>query len=173
MSVDERLHLLLFKVHQAALISVVSIASPVECSALSIYVVIEGAESAPITDPTFWVFDIWNPALSSTTSTTIATIPVTVPSITTRVRLRMLCLSQELQPITQGPSTTTPIINLTTTGIVSTTSTIITTTMSISPVINTSSTTCKLFPHDRAKRFHLFSSLLSDRNTIGCVNKQC
>ena len=41
------------------------------------------AESAPITNPIFWVFDIWKPELSSTTSTT--TKPPTTHTITTRV----------------------------------------------------------------------------------------
>ncbi|CAF1552218.1 unnamed protein product [Adineta ricciae] len=41
-----------------------------------------GPESAPITDPTFWVFNIWNPALSSTTTTT--TTPFTTVTVTTK-----------------------------------------------------------------------------------------
>ena len=44
-----------------------------------------GAESAPITDPRFWVFDIWDPSLSSTTTTT--TTPPTTHTVTTRVKL--------------------------------------------------------------------------------------
>ena len=43
---------------------------------------IAGPESAAITDPTFWVFNIWNPAVSSTTTTT-TTYPTT-HTITTR-----------------------------------------------------------------------------------------
>ncbi|CAF4576417.1 unnamed protein product, partial [Rotaria magnacalcarata] len=39
-------------------------------------------ESSPITDPTFWTFDIWDPAVSSTTTTT--TTPPTTGTITTR-----------------------------------------------------------------------------------------
>ncbi len=42
------------------------------------------AESAPITNPAFWEFDIWNPALSSSTSTTTA--PPTTHTVTTLVR---------------------------------------------------------------------------------------
>ena len=52
-----------------------------------------GPESAPIMDPAFWVFDIWNPSLSSTTTTT--TTAVTVGTVTTR-----------------GLSTTTPLVNV-------------------------------------------------------------
>ncbi|CAF1000208.1 unnamed protein product [Adineta ricciae] len=66
------------------------------------------AESAPITDPTFWVFNIWNPAVSSTTTTT--TTPFTTATVTTK------------------PTSTTSINTLlTTTGIVVTTTTPITT----------------------------------------------
>ncbi|CAF4553475.1 unnamed protein product, partial [Rotaria sp. Silwood2] len=45
------------------------------------------AESAPITSSTFWVFDIWNPALSSTTTTT--TTPPTSHTVTSRARRRL------------------------------------------------------------------------------------
>ena len=49
---------------------------------------IEGPESAPITDPSFWFFNIWNPALSSaatntTTAPTTATVTTRAPSTTT------------------------------------------------------------------------------------------
>jgi hypothetical protein len=37
---------------------------------------ITGPQSAAITDPTFWVFNIWDPAASSTTTTT-TTYPTT------------------------------------------------------------------------------------------------
>jgi hypothetical protein len=37
---------------------------------------ITGPQSAAITDPTFWVFNIWDPAVSSTTTTT-TTYPTT------------------------------------------------------------------------------------------------
>ncbi|CAF3370210.1 unnamed protein product [Rotaria socialis] len=40
------------------------------------------AESAPITDTTFWTFNIWDPAVSSTTTTT--TTPPTTHTVTTR-----------------------------------------------------------------------------------------
>ena len=40
-----------------------------------------GPESAPITDPTFWRFNIWDPGLSSTTTTT--TTPPTTHTVTT------------------------------------------------------------------------------------------
>ena len=49
----------------------------------------KGPESAPLKDPLFWQFNIWDPALSSTTPPT--TTPPTTGTITTR-----------------GPSTTTP-----------------------------------------------------------------
>ena len=48
-----------------------------------------GPESAPITDPSFWFFNIWNPVLSSPGTTT--TTPPTTGTVTTR-----------------PPSTTTP-----------------------------------------------------------------
>ncbi|UJR14650.1 hypothetical protein I4U23_001643 [Adineta vaga] len=61
-----------------------------------------GPESAPINDPTYWVFNIWNPAVSSTTTTT--TTPFTTVTVTTK------------------PTSTTSINTLlTTTGIVITT----------------------------------------------------
>ncbi|CAF1435406.1 unnamed protein product [Adineta ricciae] len=40
------------------------------------------AESTPITDPSFWRFNIWNPAVSSTTTTT--TTPFTTATMTTK-----------------------------------------------------------------------------------------
>jgi hypothetical protein len=42
------------------------------------------AESTPITSSSFWVFDIWNPSLSSTT--TITTTPPTTHTVTTKVK---------------------------------------------------------------------------------------
>lgn len=45
-----------------------------------------GAESAPIQDPNFWVFNIWDPGHSSTT-------PPTPPTVTTRVRIEKICSS--------------------------------------------------------------------------------
>ena len=41
-----------------------------------------GPESAPITDKTYWVYNIWNPAVSSTTTTT--TTPFTTVTVTTK-----------------------------------------------------------------------------------------
>ncbi|CAF3771940.1 unnamed protein product [Rotaria sordida] len=82
-----------------------------------------GPESAPITDPSFWVFDIWNPGHSSTTTTT--TTPPTTKTVTTR-------------PI----STTSVNTLLTTTGIViSSTSTRSTTTTTSSTSTSTTTTT--------------------------------
>ncbi|CAF1637226.1 unnamed protein product, partial [Adineta ricciae] len=67
------------------------------------------AESAPVTNPTFWRYNIWDPAVSSTTTTT--TTPFTTVTVTTR------------------PTSTTSINTLlTTTGIVVTTTTPPTTT---------------------------------------------
>ncbi|CAF4109237.1 unnamed protein product [Rotaria magnacalcarata] len=40
------------------------------------------AESAPITDTTYWTFNIWDPSVSSTTTTT--TTPPTTHTVTTR-----------------------------------------------------------------------------------------
>ncbi|UJR16955.1 hypothetical protein I4U23_003853 [Adineta vaga] len=72
-----------------------------------------GPESAPNSDPTFWVFNIWNPAVSSTTTTT--TTPFTTVTVTTK------------------PTSTTSINTLlTTTGIVITTTAPITTTATTS-----------------------------------------
>ncbi|UJR07471.1 hypothetical protein I4U23_011760 [Adineta vaga] len=72
-----------------------------------------GPESAPVTDPTYWVFNIWNPAVSSTTTTT--TTPFTTVTVTTK------------------PTSTTSINTLlTTTGIVITTTAPITTTATTS-----------------------------------------
>ncbi|CAF1348326.1 unnamed protein product, partial [Rotaria sordida] len=69
-----------------------------------------GPESAPITDSTFWAFNIWDPGVSSTTTTT--TTPPTTGTVTTR-------------PL----STTTVNTLLTTTGVhVTSTNVIITTT---------------------------------------------
>ncbi|UJR17455.1 hypothetical protein I4U23_004350 [Adineta vaga] len=73
-----------------------------------------GPESAPINDPTFWVFNIWNPAVSSTTTTT--TTPFTTVTVTTK------------------PTSTTSINTLlTTTGIVITTTVPVTTTATTTP----------------------------------------
>ncbi|UJR29667.1 hypothetical protein I4U23_017215 [Adineta vaga] len=69
------------------------------------------AESAPISDPTFWTFNIWNPAVSSTTTTT--TTPFTTVTVTTRLT-----------------STTSVNTLLTTTGIVVTTTVVPITTTS-------------------------------------------
>ncbi|CAF3704333.1 unnamed protein product [Rotaria sp. Silwood1] len=83
-----------------------------------------GPESAPITDPSFWVFNIWDPGHSSTTTTT--TTPPTTRTITTR-------------PV----STTSVNTLLTTTGIVitSTSSRSTRTTTSSTSTSSTSTTT--------------------------------
>jgi len=54
----------------------------------AITLIVVGPESAPITDPSFWFFNIWNPALSSagtnsTTPPTTATVTTRAPSTTT------------------------------------------------------------------------------------------
>ncbi|UJR11942.1 hypothetical protein I4U23_016120 [Adineta vaga] len=72
-----------------------------------------GPESAPINDPTFWVFNIWNPARSSTTTTT--TTPFTTVTVTTK-----------------QTSTTSINTALTTTGIIVTTAIPLTTTATTS-----------------------------------------
>lgn len=45
-------------------------------------IMITEPESSPITDRTFWTFDVWDPGVSSTTSST--TTPPTTATITTR-----------------------------------------------------------------------------------------
>ncbi|CAF3657044.1 unnamed protein product [Rotaria sp. Silwood1] len=87
-----------------------------------------GPESAPITDPTFWAFNIWDPGVSSTTTTT--TTPPTTGTVTTR-------------PL----STTTVNTLLTTTGLHVTTSvTVITTTTTASTTTTTTtSSNIRLF----------------------------
>ncbi|CAF0820992.1 unnamed protein product [Adineta steineri] len=77
-----------------------------------------GPESAPIYDPTYWVFNIWDPAVSSTTTTT--TTPPTTHTVTSL-------------------HTTTTSINTacTTSGIVATTSAAVTTTTTITTTIVT------------------------------------
>ncbi|CAF0857108.1 unnamed protein product [Adineta ricciae] len=85
-------------------------------------------ESAPVTDPTFWTFNIWNPAVSSTTTTT--TTPFTTVTVTTRLT-----------------STTTINTLLTTTGIVVTStipSTTTTSTTSTTTSVTTATTTTKV-----------------------------
>ncbi|CAF4624569.1 unnamed protein product [Rotaria sp. Silwood1] len=95
----------------------------------SYYVLFDsGPESAPITDPTFWAFNIWDPGVSSTTTTT--TTPPTTGTVTTR-------------PL----STTTVNTLLTTTGLHVTTSvTVITTTTTASTTTTTTtSSNIRLF----------------------------
>ncbi|CAF1061879.1 unnamed protein product [Adineta steineri] len=77
-----------------------------------------GPESAPIYDPTYWVFNIWDPALSSTTTTT--TTPPTTHTVTSL-------------------HTTTTSINTacTTSGIVVTTTTAVTTTTTVTTTLAT------------------------------------
>ncbi|CAF4849818.1 unnamed protein product [Rotaria sp. Silwood1] len=80
-------------------------------------------ESDPITDTSFWNFNIWDPGVSSTTTTT--TTPPTTGTVTTR-------------PL----GTTTPNASLTTTGIIATSaSTIQTTTVTTTTTTTTSPTT--------------------------------
>ncbi|CAF1012841.1 unnamed protein product [Rotaria sordida] len=83
------------------------------------------AESAPITDVTFWQFNIWNPGVSSTTTTT--TTPPTTHTVTTR-----------------NVSITTVNTLLTTTGIIASTTTILnvtSTTTTTTTVLTTTTTT--------------------------------
>ncbi|CAF3340862.1 unnamed protein product [Rotaria sp. Silwood1] len=85
------------------------------------------AESAPITDTTFWQFNIWNPAVSSTTTTT--TTAPTTHTVTTR-----------------NVSVTTVNTLLTTTGIVASTTTTqnnttTTTTTTTNPTTSTTTVT--------------------------------
>ncbi|UJR14633.1 hypothetical protein I4U23_001627 [Adineta vaga] len=105
-----------------------------------------GPESAPVNDPTYWVFNIWNPAVSSTTTTT--TTPFTTVTVTTK------------------PTSTTSINTLlTTTGIIITTTAPVTTTATTSttappttappttagptqPSVTTESTVAVMYPKD-------------------------
>ncbi|CAF1102277.1 unnamed protein product [Adineta steineri] len=67
------------------------------------------AESAPITDKTFWRFDIWNPALSSTTTTT--TTPPTTHTVTslgtTTTSINTACTTSGIVVTSTNASTTT------------------------------------------------------------------
>ncbi|CAF1325437.1 unnamed protein product [Adineta steineri] len=78
-----------------------------------------GPESAPITDPTFWVFNIWDPALSSTTTTT--TTPPTTHTVTslgtTTTSINTACTTSGIVASTTAAVTTTTTI---TTGIATT-----------------------------------------------------
>ncbi|CAF1380296.1 unnamed protein product [Adineta steineri] len=77
-----------------------------------------GPESDAISDPTFWVFNIWDPAVSSTTTTT--TTPPTTHTVTSL-----------------GTTTTSINTACTTSGIVATTSVAVTTTTTITTTIAT------------------------------------
>ncbi|CAF0736613.1 unnamed protein product [Adineta steineri] len=73
------------------------------------------AESAPITDKTFWRFDIWNPALSSTTTTT--TTPPTTHTVTslgtTTTSVNTACTTSGIVVTTTNASTTTTTVTTT------------------------------------------------------------
>ncbi|UJR12009.1 hypothetical protein I4U23_016187 [Adineta vaga] len=72
-------------------------------------------ESAPITDKTFWVFNIWNPAVSSTTTTT--TTPFTTITATTRrtstTSINTLLTTTGIAITTTTPRTTRTTANAT------------------------------------------------------------
>ncbi|UJR14593.1 hypothetical protein I4U23_001588 [Adineta vaga] len=105
-----------------------------------------GPESAPITDKTFWVFNIWDPAVSSTTTTT--TTPFTTGTITTRPTSTT---SINTLLTTTGVIVTTTLPPTTTT---STSTTSVTTTTSSPPpsltgtVTTTESTVAVMYPKD-------------------------
>ncbi|CAF4107906.1 unnamed protein product, partial [Rotaria sordida] len=84
-------------------------------------------ESDPIIDPDYWNFNIWDPGVSSTLTTT--TTPPTTGTVTTR-------------PI----STTIPNPNLTTTGIVITSGTTVQTTTVTTTTTTTETTTTSVTP---------------------------
>ncbi|CAF4268067.1 unnamed protein product, partial [Adineta steineri] len=73
------------------------------------------AESAPITDKTFWRFDIWNPALSSTTTTT--TTPPTTHTVTslgtTTTSINTACTTSGIVVTSTNASTTTTTVTTT------------------------------------------------------------
>ncbi|UJR08422.1 hypothetical protein I4U23_012692 [Adineta vaga] len=72
-------------------------------------------ESAPITDETFWVFNIWDPAVSSTTTTTttapttgtITTRPLSTSSINTLLTTTGIVITSSLPPTTTTSTSST------------------------------------------------------------------
>ncbi|UJR38799.1 hypothetical protein I4U23_031464 [Adineta vaga] len=104
-----------------------------------------GPESAPINDPTYWVFNIWNPALSSTTTTT--TTPFTTNTITTRptstTSINTLLTTTGIVITTAAPATTT-----TSTTAPPTTTTSTTTTGSTGSIITTETTAAVMYSKD-------------------------
>ncbi|UJR07378.1 hypothetical protein I4U23_011664 [Adineta vaga] len=76
-----------------------------------------GPESAPINDPTFWVFNIWNPAVSSTTTTTttpfttvtVTTKPTSTTSINTALTTTGIIVTTTIPPTTTSTASTTPL----------------------------------------------------------------
>ncbi|CAF1216213.1 unnamed protein product [Adineta steineri] len=74
-----------------------------------------GPESAPIYDPTYWVFNIWDPAVSSTTTTT--TTPPTTHTVTslhtTTTSINTACTTSGIVVTTTAAVTTTTTITTT------------------------------------------------------------
>ncbi|CAF1288614.1 unnamed protein product [Adineta ricciae] len=105
-----------------------------------------GPESAPMTDPTFWVFNIWNPALSSTTTTT--TTPFTTVTVTTKptstTSINTLLTTTGIVVTTTSPPTTTSTAPTT----APPTTAAPTTAAPTSPGSTTESTVAVLYPKD-------------------------
>ncbi|UJR07101.1 hypothetical protein I4U23_011389 [Adineta vaga] len=66
-----------------------------------------GPESAPITDKTYWVFNIWNPAVSSTTTTTPFTTVTVTTKPTSTTSINTLLTTTSIIVTTNAPVTTT------------------------------------------------------------------
>ncbi|CAF1199553.1 unnamed protein product [Rotaria magnacalcarata] len=96
------------------------------------------AESAPITDTTFWTFNIWDPSVSSTTTTT--TTPPTTHTVTTRtislttvntlLTTTGIAVTSATMPPNTTTTTTTTISTATTTSV-----TVITTTQQVTDMM--------------------------------------
>ncbi|CAF2851074.1 unnamed protein product [Rotaria sp. Silwood2] len=90
-----------------------------------------GPESAPITSSSFWVFNIWDPGLSSTTTTTttppttgtVTTRPVSTTTVNTLLTTTGIVVTSTFPPSTTTKTTTTSVSTSTTTTDTTTTTT--------------------------------------------------
>ncbi|CAF1525491.1 unnamed protein product [Adineta ricciae] len=84
-----------------------------------------GPESAPMYDPTFWVFNIWNPAVSSTTTTTttpfttvtVTTKPTSTTSINTLLTTTGIVITTTIPATTTGTTSTTAVTTVASTSV--------------------------------------------------------